>query len=173
MVDKKSHKRSMAYALVRMKFSNNLSGYSRIGNGKLYEKVRKEAIKLMSGKNNPFYNDHRFAGKNNPFYGKQHTKECREHISKMLTGKIGEKNSFYGKKHTNKTKKIISDNQREPVTIIFLDGKNKSFRKKGDIGKYLKISKALGIQLCTIKRHLWTKYNIKEILYADNINSKN
>jgi len=30
----------------------------------------------------------------------------------------------------------------------------------------------MGIQLCSIKRHLWSKYNIKEILYENNINQE-
>lgn len=171
MVIKKSHKRSMAYAFARMKVSNNQSRYSRIGNGKLYESMRKSLRSLYSGKNNPFFGDRRFVGHNNPFYGKTHTEETKQKLRQQKK-KFGEDNHFHGKKHTDQTKSIISKKQREPVTIIFEDGRSMNFNKRGDIGSALGISKAMGIQLCTIKRHLWSKYKIKEILYEDNINKE-
>jgi group I intron endonuclease len=169
MVTEKIHKRSMAYAFARMKVSNNISGYSRIGNGKLYESMRKSLRSLYSGENNPFFDDHRFAGQNNPFYGKTHSEEFKQKLRQQKK-RLGEENRFYGKTHTDQTKSVISEKQREPVTIIFEDGKATNFNKRGDIGSALGISKAMGIQLCTIKRHLWSKYKIKEILYEDNIN---
>jgi hypothetical protein len=173
MVNHKKHKRSMAYAFARMKCSHNKQGYSRIGNGKLYELMRSRLSELYSGPNNPFYGNKSLSGDKNPFYGKQHTKETRNHISKKLKGKmLGDKNPFYGKQHTPITKKIISESQKESVTIIFEDGSEMRYDKKGDIGQSLGISKAMGIQLCSIKRHLWSKYNIKEILYENNINQE-
>jgi hypothetical protein len=173
MVIDKKHKRSMAYAFSRMKCSHNKQGYSRIGNGKLYDVMRSRLKDLYSGENNPFYGNKSLSGDKNPFYGKQHTKETRDHISKKLKGKmLGNKNPFYGKQHTPITKMIISEQQKEPVTIIFEDGTVRHYNKKGDIGQSLGISKAMGIQLCSIKRHLWSKYNIKEILYENNINQK-
>lgn len=161
----------MAYAFARMKGSHNRQKYSRIGNGKLYELMRSGLSELYSGSNNPFYGSKRFVGENNPFYGKTHTEEVKEKLRnrpKML----GDKNPFYGKQHTSITKKIISEQQKEPVTIIFEDGTERHYDKKGDIGQSLGISKAMGIQLCSIKRHLWSKYNIKEILYENNINQE-
>lgn len=171
MVTNKKHKRSMAYAFTRMKVSNNKTGYKRIGNGRLYESMRKNLRELYSGENNPFYGDRRFACKNNPFYGKTHTEETKEKIRRQKK-KFGQDNHFYGKKHSNNTKNIISNKQKEPVTIIFEDGKIIKFDRKGDIGPTLGISKSMGIQLCSIKRHLWSKYKIKEILYENNINQK-
>ena len=171
MVIEKKHRRSMAYAFVRMKFSNSKSGYCRIGNGKLYESMRKSLKELYSGKNNPFYGDHRFAGKNNPFYGKKHTEETKEKCRNQPK-KFGKNNHFYGKKHTEETKNILSEAKREPVTIIFLDESKINFNYRGEIGEALGISESMGIQLCTIKRHLWYKYKIKEILYENNSNRK-
>ena len=168
MVEQQKHKRSMAYAFARMKVSNNKTGYSRIGNGKLYETIRKSVSNLYSGKNNPFYGDKRFIGDNNPFYGKKHTDETKQKI-RQQEKRYREKNPFYGKKHTDETKNIISNRQKESVTIVFKNGEVKRYEKKGDIGASLEISKSLGIQLCSIKRHLWSKYNIKEILYENNV----
>lgn len=171
MVFEKKHKRSMAYAFTRMKVSNTKQGYCRIGNGKLYERLRKNLKELYSGENNPFFGDRRFTGANNPFYGKTHTEETKQKIRQQKK-KIGKDNSFYGKTHSTQTKKVISEKQREPVTIVFEDGSKKKFNKRGDIGFTLGVSKAMGIQLCSIKRHLWNKYKIKEILYEDNNNQE-
>jgi len=173
MVNHKKHKRSMAYAFSRMKCSHNKQGYSRIGNGKLYDIMRSRLKELYSGENNPFYGNKSLSGDKNPFYGKQHTEETRNHISKKLKGKmLGDKNPFYGKQHTEETRKVLSESQKESVTILFEDGTERHYDKKGDIGQSLGISKSMGIQLCSIKRHLWCKYNIKEILYENNINQK-
>ena len=167
------HKKAMSYAFVIMKISNSSSGYNRIGNGKLYEKIRNRVRKHFCGENNPFYGNSMFAGDKNPFYGKKHTKETRDNLSAKLKNKlVGDKNPFYGKKHTKEVRDTISKHQKESVTIIFNNGEIKTFDKKGDIGHYLGKSKALGIQLCSIKRHLWNKYNIKDILYENNINQK-
>lgn len=171
MVIEKKHKRSMAYAFARMKVSNNKSSYNRIGNGRLYESVRKNLRELYSGENNPFFGDHRFIGNNNPFYGKKHSEETKEKIRQQKKN-FGKDNHFFGKKHSNNTKKIISNKQKESVTIIFVDGNAIKFDKKGDIGPTLGLSKAMGIQLCSIKRHLWSKYKIKEILHENNIDQK-
>ena len=168
MVFQKEHKRAMAYAFARMKISNNKKGYNRIGNGKLYEKLKKSLKDEYSGLNNPFYGDHRFAGENNPFYGKKHSSETKDILRKQNLGKhSGEKNSFFGKTHTQHTKNILSLKRSSPVTIIFSNGQQVEFRSKKDIGKYLGICTSLGVQLCSIKRHLWSKYNIKEILNAN------
>ena len=171
MVKEKKHKRSMAYAFTKMKITNNKKGYSRIGNGKLYELIRSSIKNEYSGKNNPFYGDNRFKGKNNPFYGKTHTEETKQKI-KNQKKKMGKDNHFYGKTHTIENKLLISKKQREPVIIFFNDGTQKKYERKGDIGKSLGISKALGIQLCSIKRHLWNKYNIKEILHENSRNKE-
>lgn len=171
MVVNKKHKRSMAYAFARMKVSNNKSKYKRIGNGKLYESISKNLRELYSGENNPFYGDQRFRGKNNPFYGKTHTEETKDKIRQQKK-KMGKDNHFFGKKHSSNTKSIISNKQKESVTIIFEDGNMIKFDKKSDIGPKLGLSKAMGIQLCSIKRHLWSKYKIKEILHENNINQK-
>lgn len=136
----------MAYAFVRMRESNNKTGYSRIGNGKLYEKMRTKAIASISGENNPFYRNRRFAGAGNPFYGKTHTDEIKEKISNRLS---------------------------KPVIIVFKDGSSKRFNRKIDIGEHFGICKAMGVQLCSIKRHLWDSYNIREILNEDQDNKKN
>jgi len=146
MVYEKIHKRSMAFALIAMKRSNNKTGYNRVGNSRLYEKIKVTILPLISGENNGFYNDHRFTGSNNPFYGKKHTPETIEKIVSM---------------------------RKQPVKIQFTNGSVAIFTKKGDIGKYLNISKSMGIQLCTIKKHLWEKYNIKEIIDETIINQKN
>lgn len=171
MVYEKKHKRSMAYAFTKMGISNNKKGYKRIGNGRLYETIKRELSVLYSGENNPFFGDKRFTGVNNPFYGKTHSFETKQ-ILKNQPKKYGKENHFYGKTHSKETKNIISEKQKEPVTIIFENGTRVYYNKRGDIGKSLGICKALGIQLCTIKRHLWGKYKIKEILYEDGINKK-
>ncbi len=174
MVSDKSHKRSMAYAFVRMRESNNKTGYSRIGNGKLYEKMRTKAIASISGENNPFYGNHRFAGAGNPFYGKTHTDEIKNRLSEKLKVKmLGEGNPFYGKTHADEIKEKISSRLSKPVIIVFKDGSSKRFSRKIDIGEHFGICKAMGVQLCSIKRHLWDSYNIKEILSEDQDNKKN
>ena len=167
MVIMKKNKRSMAYAFSRMKTTNNLNNYSRIGNGRLYELLKINLKELYSGKNNPFYGDKRFLGKNNPFYGKTHTEEIKKRLSNQQK-KYGTNNHFFGKKHSNQTKKLISEKQKESITIFFEDGTSKFFEKKCDIGSFLNISKSMGIQLCSIKKHLWSKYKIKEIYYEYN-----
>ena len=157
----------MAYAFVRMRQSN--STYSRVGNGRLYEKLKLSIRDEFCGMNNPFYGDGRFVGENNPFYGKTHSKEVLEKIrqTKLKNGSLemgGENNPFYGKTHSNKTRQLLSEKRREPVVVIFMDGSEVRFERKKDIGKYLGVSTSMGVMLCSIKRHLWSKYKIKEIL---------
>jgi hypothetical protein len=171
MVEDKRDKISMAFAFIKMKVSNNKSGYVRVGNGKLYETLRVGLRELYSGENNPFYGDSRFSGENNPFYGKKHSNETIQKL-KNRPKKCGKDNHFYGKTHSKTTKDIISKNQSEPVTIIFIDGTKKQCKKKTDIGSLLGVSKSMGVHLCSIKRHLWSKYNIKEILDENIINQK-
>jgi hypothetical protein len=171
MVIDKKHRRSMAYAFTRMKETHNKCGYSRIGNGKLYELMRSNLKELYSGSNNPFYGNKKFLGKNNPFYGKKHTEDVKQKL-RNKPKLYGQDNHFFGKKHTSKTKKIISEKQKESVTIVFENGIIKHYDKKSDIGQSLGISKAMGIQLCSIKKHLWSKYNIKEIYYENNDDKK-
>ena len=168
-IDSKN-KRSMSYAFVLMKISHNSVGYSRVGNGKLYEQIKNKVREDFLGEKNPFYGNKSMSGENNPFYGKKHTEETRKKISLANTGKtIGDKNPFYGKTHTEETKKMLSKQKKRSVSIIFLDGKVVKFDSRGDIGNYLGVSKSMGQQLCSIKKHLWTKYNIKEIIYENNI----
>lgn len=171
MVIDKKHRRSMAYAFARMKESHNKHGYSRIGNGKLYELMRSRLKELYSGSNNPFYGSKRFVGENNPFYGKTHTEDVKQKL-RNRPKLYGQNNHFFGKQHTMSTKRAISEKQKEPVTIIFENGIIKHYDKKSDIGQSLGVSKAMGIQLCSIKKHLWSKYNIKEILYENNVNQE-
>lgn len=175
MVKDPKQKRSMSYAFVRMKQTN--SRYNRIGNGRLYEKLRHTATKEMTGINNPFYGDTRFVGANNPFYGKKHSKETINKIKETkrknnTLSMFGKNNHFYGKTHTENTRSKISKKQSQPITVIFIDGNTVTFTKRSDLSLYLGVSKAMGIQLCSIKRHLWNKYNIKEILYENNINQE-
>jgi hypothetical protein len=168
MVIEKKHKRSMAFAFTLMKKTNNKNNYSRIGNGKLYELLKISLKELYSGPNNPFYQDKRFSGKDNPFYGKKHSEETKNKLRNQPK-KYGKDNPFYGKTHSDEIKKMISKQQKEPVTIIFLDGTIINFDKKIDIGVSLGVSKAMGVQLCSIKKHLWKKYNIKEIIHENTI----
>ena len=51
---------------------------------------------IMRGKENPFYNDHRFAGENHPMFGKKHSAEAKEKMSKNHANVKGSKNPFYG-----------------------------------------------------------------------------
>lgn len=166
MVHEKKHRRAMAYAFVKMKTSNNKQGYSRIGNGRLYERLKISIREIMSGENNPFHGNHSMSGENNPFYGKKHSIESKRKMSISQRGKSGPLNYFYGKHHTDENKKRFSDNERLPITIIFKNGQIIKFDRRKDIGPYLNKCEALGIQLCTIKRHLWDKYNIED-MYED------
>jgi hypothetical protein len=159
----------MTFAFFRMKQSNNALGYSRIGNGKLYEKIRRSVAINVSGENNPNYGVRRF-GEDNPFFGKQHSKESRRQMSSSKIGRFAkEDNPFFGKQHSQEVKQKISEQQREPIVVVFEDDTEIHLSKKGDLGKHLGVCKALGIQLCApLKRHLWNKYNIKEIRQHEN-----
>jgi len=162
MVIEPKHRRSMSYAFVAMGRSHNKTGYTRIGNGRLYEKIKISIRDEFSGTNNPFYGDHRFKGENNPFYGETHTEES---LKKMRNRRLfGEANSFWKHTHTQDTKDKLSKYRSHRTKIIFIDGKEISLSRKIDIGSYLGVSTALGVQLCSIKKHLWHKYNIKEII---------
>jgi hypothetical protein len=139
--------------------------FCRIGNGKLYEKIKAGIVADCSGKNNPMFGDHRFAGSNNPFFGKTHTKETWDKIAainKIKNG--GENNPMYGKTHTPEAKIKISNRFSKPVTVVLNSGDVMHFRQKNEIGGHFGVCKAMGVQLCSIKKHLWNKYGIKEII---------
>jgi hypothetical protein len=95
--------------------------------GKLYEIIRKEYSKSVTGKNNPRY-------------GVKLTEDIKQKISNSRIGKYGgDKNPFFGKTHTDKTKeklKIYSSNRRhseETKMKMSLTRKGKPSGRKGKI----------------------------------------
>jgi hypothetical protein len=80
------------------------------------KKCRYKTLKeRMVGKNNPFYNDHRFVGKNHPMYGKK-----RPDISKRMSGK---NNPFYidGRALKNKLERHSFNSRRLVKDILRRD----------------------------------------------------
>jgi hypothetical protein len=81
---------------VKRKYQNRYKVSSR-----LYNFIREEYSKNVSGNNNPKF-------------GKKLTDEQKNHISLSRIGKYGgEKNSFYGKKHSEETKEILRKKSSE------------------------------------------------------------
>jgi hypothetical protein len=81
---------------VKRKYQNRYKVSSR-----LYNFIREEYSKNVSGNNNPRF-------------GKKLTDEQKNHISLSRIGKYGgEKNSFYGKKHSEETKEILRKKSSE------------------------------------------------------------
>ena len=105
-------KRKMSLALYRMKQSN--SNYCRIGNGKLYEKLKLNISHLFSGSNNYFHHN-KYFGKNNvmsnPIIKQKHLiiMQDSERRLKISENSKGELNPFYGKKHSIETKTKLSE----------------------------------------------------------------
>ena len=64
-------------------------------NSRLYEVIRLEYSKSVSGENNLMK-------------GKTHTDEVKQILSKKAKGRIGNKNGFYNKNHSNESKERIS-----------------------------------------------------------------
>jgi len=172
MVKTNKHKTKMAFALHGMRKSNS-KGNKRYYS-KLYESIRIHFSHLTSGKNNPFYGKGHF-GKNNHFYGKTHTKKTKAKIKEALSGlMIGEKNPFYGKKHSAKTKKILKQIRSHKIKVIFYDESEVILNCKKDLGRYLGYSNELGLKLNNPKyKHLWKKYNIKDIINENTDNQIN
>jgi hypothetical protein len=120
-------KRKMSLAFYRMKQSNTLN--NRIGNGKLYEKIKKNIAYLNSGSNNYFSTIKYFGANNvmsNPQIRKKHLEkmqsiEFKQNMSIIMTG---ENNPFYGKNHSDITKKKISASRKK------YQGKNHPFYGK-------------------------------------------
>jgi len=160
-----AHKKSMSYAFVTMNRSRDGNRHSKI-NSKLYELIKKRIRSDFTGKNNPFYGKGHF-GKDNHFYGKTHTEETKKKIKESLKGKnIGKDNHFYGKTHTEETKRNQSKIKSISILVIFENGTRKKFINRREFGFYLGYSGQLGWKLAAhknINKHLWPKYNIKDI----------
>jgi len=109
-------KRKMSLAFYRMKQSNSFE--ARIGNGKLYEKIKKNIAYLNSGSNNYFSTTKYFGANNvmsNPQIRKKHLEkmqsiEFRKNMSAITSG---ENNHFYGKFHTEIAKQKISESRKK------------------------------------------------------------
>jgi len=157
------HKRSMSYAFVTMNRDRTGQRFNHI-NSHLYELIKEKTREDFIGKNNPFYGKGHF-GKDNHFYGKTHTEKSKQKMRESHVGKhSGENNHFYGKIHTEETKQLLSDRRSVPLLVIFLDGKEIQFKKRKDLGVFLNKSEHLGAKLLKPKyKHLWLKYNIKDI----------
>jgi len=168
MIESSKDKAKMVYAFMCMNKTHNIQGYCRVGNGKLYENIKKSLIPFISGSNNPFFGNSSMSGTKNPFYGKTHTEKTKEAIRQANINHLKyNKNSFSGKTHSTQVKEFLSQKESLPVTVILKTKEKIYCKRRKDIGKLLGVSEAMGIQLCTIKRHLWEKYNIKEILYEN------
>lgn len=72
LIDDK-HRQKMIYAFLRMATSN--TEYARIGNGKLYEKLKTNFKKYHSGKHHPFY-------------GKRHSEKSKQKMSNSHKNKV-------------------------------------------------------------------------------------
>ena len=68
----------------------------------------------VSGKNNPFYDNHRFVGENNPFYGQKQTDEVKAIISKTHKG-IPLSEGHKKKISLNSPKAMLGKHQPEDV----------------------------------------------------------
>lgn len=64
-------------------------------NSRLYEIIRLEYSKSVSGENNPNF-------------GNKYSKETRLILSRHAKERVGSRNNFYGKKHSEETRAIIS-----------------------------------------------------------------
>jgi hypothetical protein len=149
-------KRSMTHAMIRFAGKNQRKGYKI--SSKLYEIIRNEYSLSITGKNNPMYGI--------PCCYKMTVEEKESWLQNVRNSLKGDKNPFYGKKHSDETKKHIGEKNSQQIKVTFIDGSEKTFQQYGDLGTYLKMSRALGSKLCKHNdtfKHLWIKYNIRSI----------
>ena len=143
-------RKSMAFALFRFGQINKLK--DRKMTAKSFEKYR-----TLYGK--------QCSGKNNPFYGKKHSKKVLKIIrDKNIEWCRMNGNSFLGHKHKQESKDKVSKTKSLITIVQFLNGKKIEFQNIGKLGIYLGKSTHLGYKLLLKDmKHLWKKYNIKNI----------
>jgi hypothetical protein len=124
------HKAKMVYALMYLAEGGMTKTKKHIYKSKIYEKLKLNYNKLITGINNPLYgislsDDHKQkiaktrkingsgVGEKNPMYGKNHTKQAKQKMSKLKEGKYeGENNPMWGKSRPDLTKWNLENNVR-------------------------------------------------------------
>lgn len=173
MMNTSDHKRKMAYALIAMGRTNAKGKDNKRISSKKYETIKKICREYFVGKNNPFYGKGHF-GKDNPMsvpenYDRFLTAvRSEKHRKKMSEISRGEQNAFFGKTHSPKTRQAISEKRKQPIDVLFENGKREKFSQYGELGIFLGKTPYLGSKLCNRNySYLWKKYGIKEIIRHD------